>query len=144
MTTIRIGGELIEPAAASVIKVEPGVFSVIAEGLSYEIRVSQNEATIGPHRFRFEIEDPRQWKPAHSGPAANAPAAIHAPMPGKVVRVLVAVGDLVAEGQGIVVVEAMKMQNEMKSPRAGRIAALKAVPNQNVAAGTVLALIEPV
>ncbi len=144
MPRIRIGGELIEPAAASVTEVEPGVFSVIADGASYEIRVLRNEAFTGPHRFRFEIEDPRQWKPARSGAVSNSSAAIHAPMPGKVVRILVAVGDVVAEGQGIVVVEAMKMQNEMKSPRAGRIAALKAIPSQNVAAGAVLALIEPV
>jgi biotin carboxyl carrier protein len=64
-------------------------------------------------------------------------------MPGKVVRILVAVGDTVTAGQGIVVVEAMKMQNEMKSPRDGRVAAIKTAPNESVNAGAVLALIEP-
>jgi len=139
---IRIGGELTEPAAASVIEVEPGVFSVLDGGVSYEVRVLQSEAVVNGHRFRFEIDDPRQWRRSRSGPATDAPAAILAPMPGKIVRILMAVGDLVAAGQGIVVVEAMKMQNEMKSPRDGRVTAIKAVPNESVNAGAVLALIE--
>jgi biotin carboxyl carrier protein len=64
-------------------------------------------------------------------------------MPGKVVRILVAVGDEVEAGQGIVVVEAMKMQNEMKTPRAGRVAAIQAKENDSVVAGAVLAVIDP-
>lgn len=63
-------------------------------------------------------------------------------MPGKVVRVLVAEGDMVEAGQGLVVVEAMKMQNEMKSPKAGRVIEVKAKPDSTVAAGQVLLVIE--
>ena len=63
------------------------------------------------------------------------------PMPGKVVRVLVAVGDEVAAGQGLLVVEAMKMQNEMKSPRAGKVLSLAAVEGATVSAGQPLATI---
>jgi biotin carboxyl carrier protein len=63
-------------------------------------------------------------------------------MPGKVVRVLVAQGDLVEAGQGIAVVEAMKMQNELKAPRGGRIASLSTHEGATVAAGEVLAVIE--
>ncbi|HSB13592.1 MAG TPA: acetyl-CoA carboxylase biotin carboxyl carrier protein subunit, partial [Bryobacteraceae bacterium] len=65
-----------------------------------------------------------------------------APMPGKVVRVLAAEGDLVEAGQGLLVVEAMKMQNEVKAPKAGRVAALAAREGGTVAAGDVLAVIE--
>lgn len=144
MSNIRIGGEFIEPAAASVFEVEPGVYSVIDNGLSYEVRVLQNEAVIDGHRFAFEIDDPRQWRRSRADSAAHGPAAVLAPMPGKVVRVLVAVGEMVAAGQGILVVEAMKMQNEMKAPRAGRVAAVRAVPGEGVGAGAVLALIEAV
>ena len=67
---------------------------------------------------------------------------IVAAMPGKVVRVLVAAGDEVAAGQGIVVVEAMKMQNEMKAPRAGKVVSLTAAAGATVKAGDVLASIE--
>ncbi|MBK6587173.1 MAG: hypothetical protein IPG22_02470 [Acidobacteria bacterium] len=63
-------------------------------------------------------------------------------MPGKVVRVLVAQGDTVQKGDGVVVVEAMKMQNEMKSPKDGVIAAIKAAEGDTVGAGDVLVVIE--
>jgi biotin carboxyl carrier protein len=63
-------------------------------------------------------------------------------MPGKVVRVLVAAGDTVEAGQGLLVVEAMKMQNEMKASRAGRILSVTVKEGATVAAGEVLATIE--
>lgn len=143
MEKVLIDGVAVEPAAASVVEVEPGVFSLIDGGISYEVRISGNQAVVHGHPFRFEIEDPRQWKRAGAAAAANAPASIVAPMPGKVVRVLVAVGDCVLAGQGIVVVEAMKMQNELKSPRDGRVASLKAEVGASVTGGAVLAAIEP-
>jgi biotin carboxyl carrier protein len=63
-------------------------------------------------------------------------------MPGKIVRLLVAEGDSVEAGQGLLVVEAMKMQNEMKAPKAGCVVSLKAHEGATVAAGDVLATIE--
>jgi biotin carboxyl carrier protein len=117
-----------------IVEVSPGVFSAIAHGNSYEIRVWKGEATIHGHRFRLD-------KAVAS--RVDAPASILAPMPGKVVRVLAAVGDVVVAGQGIVVVEAMKMQNELKSPRDGRVTAVKTAVGESVNGGTVLALIEP-
>lgn len=140
---IRIDGREVQPAAASLLEIAHGLFSAVLDGNSYEIRISQNEATVNGHRYRFETEDPRQWKPSRTAASANAPAEILAPMPGKVVRILVALNDLVKAGQGIVVIEAMKMQNELKSPRDGRVTAVKAVPNESVNRGAFLALIEP-
>jgi biotin carboxyl carrier protein len=67
---------------------------------------------------------------------------VAAPMPGKIVRVLVNPGENVEEGQGLVVVEAMKMQNEMKSPKAGRVAEVRTSAEATVAAGDVLVVIE--
>jgi biotin carboxyl carrier protein len=144
MPSIRIDGVLTEPAEGAVVEIQPGLYSVLHKGQSYEVRLSPTEATVNGHRYKYEIEDPRQWKRSQSAANPNAPAAITAPMPGKVVRVLVSAGDLVTAGQGIVVVEAMKMQNELKSPRDGRVSALNSTPDQSVTAGTVLALIEPV
>jgi len=140
---IRIDGREVQPAAASLLEIAHGLFSAVLDGNSYEIRISQNEATVNGHRYRFETEDHRQWKPSRTAASANAPAEILAPMPGKVVRILVALNDLVKAGQGIVVIEAMKMQNELKSPRDGRVTAVKAVPNESVNRGAFLALIEP-
>jgi len=141
--TIRIDGEVIEPLQnATAVEVEPGVYSVLSAGRSWEVRVTADEITIDGHRFRFEVEDPRQWKRSGAGAGAQGRTAILAPMPGKIVRILVAVGDEVAAGQGIVVVEAMKMQNEMKAAKAGRVTAIEVKENDSVTAGAVLAVIE--
>jgi biotin carboxyl carrier protein len=124
------------------VEVEYGVYSVIIGLSSWEIRVSRDEVTIAGHGFHFEIEDPRQWK--RSGHAANAHGrtSITAAMPGKIVRILVASGDEVVAGQGILIVEAMKMQNELKSPRDGRVTAIEVAENDSINAGAVLATIE--
>jgi biotin carboxyl carrier protein len=125
-----------------VVEVERGVYSVIAGLESWEVRVAGNEISIGGHRFPFEIEDPRQWKPSSHSVDAHGRASIAAAMPGKIVRVLVAVGDEVVAGQGILVVEAMKMQNELKAPKDGRVTSLEVRENDSVNAGAVLATIE--
>jgi len=72
---------------------------------------------------------------------ANGPAQLTAPMPGRVVRVLSAVGADVAAGQGLVVIEAMKMENELRAPRAGRVSELRVSEGQAVEAGALLAVV---
>ena len=125
-----------------VVEVEPGVYSVIVGLSSWEVRVSGNEVTIGGHRFLVEIDDPRQWKRSGHAGGSHGRASIAAAMPGKIVRVLVAVGDEVVAGQGILVVDALKMQNELKAPRVGRVTAIEVKENDSVNAGAILATIE--
>ena len=79
---------------------------------------------------------------ADTGAGADGPQAVTAPMPGRVVRVLVSVGDDVAVRQGVVVVEAMKMENELRSPKAGRVKDVNVTPGTSVDAGRVLLVIE--
>jgi biotin carboxyl carrier protein len=126
----------------SIIEVEPGVYSVIQDGNSWEVRVSGNEIAIGDYRFTDERDDPRQWKRSGHSADAHGQISIKAAMPGKIVRVLVTVGDEVTAGQGIMVVEAMKMQNELKAPRAGKVTSVGVKENDSVNAGAVLAAIE--
>ncbi|MES1262163.1 MAG: acetyl-CoA carboxylase biotin carboxyl carrier protein subunit [Acidobacteriota bacterium] len=126
----------------NIVETEPGVYSVIEDGASYEVRAAGSEITIGGFRFEVTIDDPRRWIRPGGAACTHGPVSIQAPMPGKIVRVLVAAGDEVTAGQGIVVIEAMKMQNELKSPRAGRVTTLRAKENDSVNAGAVLALIE--
>jgi biotin carboxyl carrier protein len=146
---IRIDGELVSPVPYNtLVEVEPGVYSILIDGASHEVRieatrVDAGQVTVGNRRFDYQIDDPRQWKRSDSAAGSQGRAAILAPMPGKVVRILVAVGDEVDAGRGIIVVEAMKMQNEMKAPRAGRVAAIQVKENDSVVAGAVLAIIEP-
>lgn len=139
---IRINGEIVQPADADVVEVEPGVYSVLAGPDSFEARIADDKVSIGGHVFTVEIEDPRKWKRSSLSAGAGGRISIVAAMPGKVIRVLVAAGDEVTQGQGIVVVEAMKMQNELKSPRHGRVVSIEVKTNDSVNAGAVLATIE--
>lgn len=101
------------------------------------------DVVVGTNRYAVTLADPKRLRGAEStGAHAGGAATVVAPMPGKVVRVLVEVGDQIEAGAGIVVVEAMKMQNEMKSPKAGTIASLKVEVGATVNAGDVLAVIE--
>ena len=140
---ILVNGKRVAPdESADVIEVEPGVYSVILKGRSYEARVNRSEVTVAGHRLHVEVRDPRRWNPAPAALVGEARATLKAPMPGKVIRILAQPGDEVIAGQGIVVIEAMKMQNELKAPRAGRIASISVKENDAVTAGTILATIE--
>ncbi len=75
--------------------------------------------------------------------AASGPAPLMAPMPGLVVRVSVAVGDTVSAGQGLVVVEAMKMENELRASVAGVVTAVLAIPGEAVRKGALLVELGP-
>ena len=124
---------------------EPGVYSVLMDGRSYDAYVEETPnglvVSLQGHRFEIEARDPRRWSRKAAGRGGEGVQTIASPMPGKVVRVLVAAGDVVLAGQGIAVVEAMKMQNEMKAPRAGKVLSLPAKEGATVAAGEVLAMI---
>jgi biotin carboxyl carrier protein len=98
---------------------------------------------VGANEYSVTLIDPKRLRGASDAAApAGQAARIVAPMPGKVVRVLVSVGDQVEAGAGIVVVEAMKMQNEMKSPKTGTVVALHVDAGATVNAGDVLAVVE--
>ncbi len=93
--------------------------------------------------YPLEILDERRLRMRRASGkfSLEGPQRIDAPMPGKVVRVLVKVGDEVQEGQGLVVVEAMKMENELKSPKAGKVAELHAQEGAAVEAGAKLVVV---
>ncbi len=134
-------------ASHSIVEVEPGVYSVLNDGHSFDIRVHAKPKSgwsveVAGRAITVEVRDPRQ-RSKHSGAAGTAGRqSILAPMPGKIVRVLVQAGDIVEAGQGLIVVEAMKMQNEMKSPKAGTVSNVLAAAGATVAAGDTLLIIE--
>jgi biotin carboxyl carrier protein len=128
--------------AADVRQVAPSVYSVLVDGHSYEVHVDGTAVSVCGRTFHVELIDPRRWNRERNHRQAEGVQNIAATMPGKVVRVLVSPGDQVEAGQGLIVVEAMKMQNEMKAVRAGRVATLAAVAGATVNAGEILATIE--
>lgn len=122
---------------------QPGVMSLVIEGRQYRCVLDGDGVLVDGKRFGFEINDPRSLQGRRSaGGGAAGPRAVKAPMPGRVVRVLAAAGDEVAEQQGVVVIEAMKMQNELKSPKAGRVVRVAVAVGDAVGAGDVLAVVE--
>ena len=140
----RLGEQ--EERRAQLAAVEPGVYSVLLDGRSYEARAEPGEdcvwITIRGSRFRVAIRDPRRWSRTGGHAPGQDRENVIASMPGKVVRVLVKPGESVAAGQGILVVEAMKMQNEMKTRRGGTVATVAVREGETVVAGAILATIE--
>lgn len=101
------------------------------------------DVDIRGKNYAVRLIDPKRLRGVQSaGEHDHGSAQIVASMPGKVVRLLVEVGTQVEAGAGIVVVEAMKMQNEMKSPKSGVVVSLNAIDGATVNAGDVLAVIE--
>ena len=112
--------------------ITPGVYSLLLNGKTYEAYVSKRPGDtpgidggyvimVGLRRYLVELHDPRRWRRSGSSIDAEGPQEILAPMPGKIVKVLVAAGQEVTRDQGLLVIEAMKMQNELRAPRDGRI-----------------------
>ncbi len=135
-----VDGNLI---AANARMLQPGVMSLVIGGRQYRCVLDGDGVLIDGKRFAFEINDPRSLQGRRSaGGGAAGPRAVKAPMPGRVVRVLAAVGDEVAEQQGVIVIEAMKMQNELKSAKAGRVVRVTVAVGDTVGAGDVLVVVE--
>lgn len=98
--------------------------------------------SVGDQDFSIDVSDPKRLRASTSGAAtADGPSEIRTAMPGKIVRLLKEKGDDVAAGEAVVVVEAMKMQNELASPRDGKVAEIRCQEGSTVEAGVVLAVI---
>jgi biotin carboxyl carrier protein len=122
--------------------------SLLSDGKSYDCDVEPGKegrlaVLVNESVHELEMLDERRLRMRRASGkfSLEGPQRIDAPMPGKVVRVLVKQGDQVAEGQGLVVVEAMKMENELKSPKAGAVTELHAVEGQAVESGAKLVVI---
>jgi biotin carboxyl carrier protein len=142
--TVSLDGHVVD---ADAVQIGPNVVSVILGGQSFEFHISRSpdgslNLRCGPQEFSAEFVDPRAWRGRkHGAVEVEGRQEILAPMPGKVVRVLVAVGDAVEAGQGLLVVEAMKMQNEIRSPKSGKVERLLVKEGQSVNAGQALCVV---
>ena len=139
----RLDGRAVEVEA---VLARPDVLSLRIGNLAYEVkseRVGNDlHLWIGSTRFAVEIHDPRSLRGRSRAADDHGPKQITAPMPGKVVRLLVREGDEVEAGAGIAVVEAMKMQNEIKSPKKGTIQKILISEGAAANAGDLLAIVE--
>lgn len=135
------------PAAVDARRTDLGLSLVFADGRSVDVAVTDRPGGEWfvqlPHADVTASVDARRYQRSESGGGAKSGAQrVAAPMPGRVVRILVAVGDEVAHRQGVVVVEAMKMENELGASKAGRVKEIAVVEGQSVEAGRLLIVIE--
>lgn len=141
---ISLDGQVVK---ADAVEIDSNTLSLLLDGQSYEVRVTPSpdgalKLQTGHEEFTAEVVDPRAWRGrTHDALEVEGRQHVVAPMPGKVVRVLVQAGDTVEAGQGILVVEAMKMQNEIRSPKAGTVERLNVKEGQPVNAGEVLCIV---
>jgi biotin carboxyl carrier protein len=142
---VMVDGEPVELATngeLSIECVEPNVWSVLSGGKSFEVYLKDGFALVEGQTFGVQVYDPRELSQAGEATGPAGRRDLLAPMPGKVIRVLVEVGAGVEAGQGILVVEAMKMQNEIPAPKRGRVVAIGVSAGDPVSTGQTLAAIE--
>lgn len=126
---------------------EPGIVHFLRAGNSYEFRITGSGGDLlldrNGTKTLVSVRDPRSLSARRGGASGDTgPQKITAPMPGKVVRILAPAGTEVGAGEGVVVIEAMKMQNELKSPKAGKVQKIVVTEGATVNPGDTLAVIE--
>ncbi|MGI9105494.1 MAG: biotin/lipoyl-containing protein [Pyrinomonadaceae bacterium] len=131
---------------------EAGAFLLLVDGRVYECRAGQTDAQeeggarevqVGAEIYQVALIDPKRLRGARgAGAQAGGRVLVKASMPGKVVRLLIEAGAQVEAGDGLIIVEAMKMQNELKSPKSGTIVEIHAETGATVKAGDVLVVVE--
>jgi biotin carboxyl carrier protein len=136
-----------EEQAVDVELLQPGRYSVLVGRRSLEVSLEPepgggHAVLVDGARFAVRVTDPRRFNGAGAAALAAGRQEARAPMPGKIVRVLVEAGQAVQTGDGLLVVEAMKMQNEMKAAIDGHVLEIRVAAGDSVSAGQVLAVLE--
>ena len=144
---ISLDGETVHIDAARSTRT---LYSIIEDGRQFEAMVDEKGAhgfdvTVGGRLFHLEAVDVRtKLLSGQAAHVATGPQGVEAEMPGKVIKVSAAVGDTVSEGQGVVIVEAMKMENEISSPIDGVVKEIAVAEGETVEVGAPLFTVEPV
>lgn len=131
-----------KPVDANVVAIQPDLYHVLLAGQSLRVRVDGARIEVNGVPIDASLKDPRALAATLQGGAAQGRYFLVAPMPGKVVRLLAQAGEAVEKDAGVLVIEAMKMQNHMKSPKSGRVVSIDVEEGATVTAGQVLAVIE--
>jgi biotin carboxyl carrier protein len=137
---VRVDGRPVEVEARLP---EHGHGSILLDGVSHRVDVGrgQTDVVVDGEAFQVQIEDPARRGRRAATASDGAGQRLIAPMPGKVVAVLAAVGQPVEAGAGLVVLEAMKMENEFKATSGGVVAEVHVAPGQAVNAGDLLVVV---
>jgi biotin carboxyl carrier protein len=141
----QTGQELVSPLGGK-LDTPPVLREFLQSNRSFEVRIAGSgdpvEVWVGQKRYLISQADARDSPGRRKSASAVGPREIRAQMPGKVITIMVSPGDRVKSGQGLIIVEAMKMQNEMRSPKDGVVFKIQAAAGATVAQGEVLMVIE--
>ena len=141
----KVDGQEIDVDAALTAR---DILSILVGGDAYEVKRERSlqgelHMVIGSARYAVDVQDPRSLRTRRAVAGLEAgPQKLKAPMPGKIVRIMVSEKEQVKAGQGLIVMEAMKMQNEMKSPKDGKVQKILTAEGSTVNAGDTLAIVE--
>jgi biotin carboxyl carrier protein len=129
------------------VEVSSNIYSILINGRAFDVAIVPTAEGVlvrcGAYEYHAFVSDPRAWRGGHGALfGAEGKQQVIAPMPGKIVRILVNAGQTVENDQGLLVVEAMKMQNEIRASKAGKIERIFVREGQAVAAGEALVTIE--
>ena len=142
----RLDGVINTSGAADVLEIAPGLFSVLLGSHSFTVQIASKgeelELWVDNRRHTASIVDVRDRPGKGKKGSSAGRMEIRAQMPGKVIKLLAAPGEKVEAGTGVIVVEAMKMQNEMKSPKDGTVSKILVSEGATVGAGETLLVIE--
>lgn len=142
--TVTLEGEPIDVDAR---QTEEGIWSILLAGASYVADVTERDGVyvvdVDGERYAIRVEEETRYIIRTRGAGgAERGQVLKAPMPGRVTLIEVAVGQTVAPGDGLIVLEAMKMENEFKAQVAGTVKEIRVAPGQAVNLGDVLVVIE--
>jgi glutaconyl-CoA/methylmalonyl-CoA decarboxylase subunit gamma len=127
----------------------PQTYSILLDGRSYNVRLEKvkagnytggttHEVHVGARVYRVALRDPRRLRRRGASGSHEGPQEIVAPMPGRIVKVFVAAGQQVKAGESLIVIEAMKMQNEIRAPRDARVEMIRVTEGEGVESGALL------
>lgn len=149
LAQLKLAGQIADQAyEATISEPESGLFIVLLNNRVYRCSPEKSptgelEVIVNGQRIPIAVRDLKRLRSGAGGNAnTSGKASLTSPMPGKIVRVLVSAGDEVSANQGLLIVEAMKMQNEVLAPKAGKVTEVRVVEGQTVNAGETLAVIE--
>jgi biotin carboxyl carrier protein len=141
--TVTVDGRALD---VDLVPTSSGFASLVVDGASHEVGLLAGEGRcavlVQGRVLDVELQEAGATGAVMPRPAAGGAARVTAPMPGRLVKVLVEAGQEVSEGQGLVVMEAMKMENELRAPRSGRVKELHARERQAVESGALLVVLE--
>jgi biotin carboxyl carrier protein len=129
-------------------RIGEGELSLNIKGKVFDIIINANsrshDVLVGPFSYHIELMNSASMGESVQSESSiiSGKVSVTSPMPGKVIRILKHLNDSVKEGEGVIVVEAMKMENELKSPKNGKVSEIKVSEGKTVESGEVLVVIE--